>query len=703
MGYDVPGTIQTGINDVTNWAGYGLQQAGDNLQDIWQWFNGNEPETSSGLQTEISDLTDDTNLRWLWEVGVTLRNPGSLFMRWLQHGDFDELNLNAQFNELEMADVTDLLNALIGEADARGQGDALSVVNAQITLNRYQNAVDADAQFPDHIEAMRTRIATWKPNNLADLNVLDQLQGKIHLMWAHDILAGVWVGDVIQAFQRFHDAMRSRHDLLSQMEASLDRIDWLSLTPEQRIVRDRMETIQAELIGLDSPPCPLDDNTDFDTFRECAEDRLRLASDEMLESIYYSLGLGGEFGYRASASELIDLIAPGGRDPFEIEQASQEFDEDMARLFFVLGFVPVVGAFIDLVSALVALAEGRYGDAFWNLLFVAIDYDDFIRLGKRMSGMNGIADNLIRRADGALDEFASTVDNSRTSREILEGLEDTADDAYERAKRNLDTDSDGSQRPTYRDDITESSDTVTGQADSSSLLDDFDNLREGNIGEVYFGVYLGLKINVPGVDRTLIINTLRKLDELVSRYPQVGEQLRGIYSKVSDIDFYPNGKTFDAYAALVESEIWINQEAWNYGEFFTEEGLLKFGGKGVSYPGGSTINFESIITHEFGHGLRNQLISNGVDVDTILSPLRERYDTLLKNITSSTFDGGYVPSALPGEVFAEIFAANELIQDFDLNRVPTNLINDQLLQAEYRTMVADFMSQIANMIEQAGG
>jgi hypothetical protein len=350
----------------------------------------------------------------------------------------DEYDRLEELNEsLDFYALHDLLNEVYTRASQNEEysNSSISLLDrAEERINLQQDAIDQDVRLMPNMEEVRAILANW--NEIADDGLLNGLNSKISQMLENEVLLGVSVRHIIDAFDRFYTHMRSRHDLLKGLKENLAEIDYLMLTPEERINLAKQEAILAELQRLRDANPILADYLIFDHCADLTWEDFQMCLQSMLTSVWQipevrealedNLFGGtriqddenvvmGEFLFQNFEAHTDPI------DPEVREQQAEEARQRLSQIFFVAGFIPGVGAFIDLVSAVVAFARGNYGEAAFNLFFAAIDIDDLFELGRRMAGLNDIADDLIQQAEGELDEY---IQNVVLSRQGVRQLED---------------------------------------------------------------------------------------------------------------------------------------------------------------------------------------------------------------------------------------------------------------------------------------
>ena len=108
------------------------------------------------------------------------------------------------------------------------------------------------------------------------------------------------------------------------------------------------------------------------------------------------------------AFERMDTVDPDAIvDPLDAYPL-EEIAED---IFFVAGFIPVVGTFIDIADAVISLAEGDYTNAVLSAIFAFIDIRDLYRLADRMAGLTDQAEAMLRRLPDDAAEFRQAHQN----------------------------------------------------------------------------------------------------------------------------------------------------------------------------------------------------------------------------------------------------------------------------------------------------
>lgn len=278
-----------------------------------------------------------------------------------------------RLREIDTEQLVALLERVIAHVEEQGiESEGLDT--ARERLGQHENATILDENLPENIEQMRAMLSSW--NETADQGLLTALDSKIVQMRDHEVLVGVSVLHIINAFDDYHRHMQIRHNLLKDFAANLEAIDYLMMTPAERIELERKREIisRLDLIGLtiDAGQCSFD--LPEEEFKICVAGLVDNAIQQALASgtpadqdfITNLLGIalaerdmteeGNTTFYSPTGIDIVNTIAkPIDIDPEVIEAKRQAFVEALGWVYLALGFIPVVGLFVEAVDILSAI------------------------------------------------------------------------------------------------------------------------------------------------------------------------------------------------------------------------------------------------------------------------------------------------------------------------------------------------------------
>lgn len=225
----------------------------------------------------------------------------------------------------------------------------------------------------------------------------------------------------------------------------------------------------------------------------------------------------------------------------------------------------------------------------------------------------------------------------------------------------------------------------------------------------------GLRVDFTGADRDVIAQSMETLNGLIERHPGAVERLQEVNVVGANAKYptYLGGKPFDAYASALPSEdskhtiaLWLNEHIFRDGHLPSQMEIGLQSGRSVAMPtqGSSVINFQALISHEYGHAVHRWLDGQSSDIKNKIASKLENIMTqhrdILQQLTPSSYGRNYTPSQQPREIFAELFASREVINSMGAtDLIDQSLVHPLLRNKETQDIVLSFCSTIDNIVQ----
>jgi hypothetical protein len=232
--------------------------------------------------------------------------------------------------------LIDALAAVVSYAEDNLPPESLAAADELVT--GYTAARQLDAAREQALAEVAAILRSWRPATEAEL--LQTLNGEVSRM--PDSVLMVDVTDIKGAFQRYHDLIQTRHDLLWELQA----------------LHSEFTTTDAEQLEQDT--------------RRLALIYLLHANGGFLDPAWAEMGTDALWQLMVASLRASEdprsLIGALNRDVSDLLGWTGDPMEKLALVFFVLGFVPVLGTALGLVDFLRAMQSGNIPEALINFI-----------------------------------------------------------------------------------------------------------------------------------------------------------------------------------------------------------------------------------------------------------------------------------------------------------------------------------------------